>query len=84
MLENAVRAENKRIREEGRLQGLVEARAEAIAQAVAEGKLENAFGYNLKVARMMLQNGEPPSKIERYTGISEEALLSVQTKHETV
>lgn len=75
MLENAIRAENKRIWEEGELEGLLEARAET--------KLEGAYECTLQVARIMLQHGEPFAKIQFYSGLSEKTLCSLQIEHET-
>lgn len=50
----------------GRREGLEEGRAEGRAKGLAEGRAETA--------KMMLEDGEPISKIMRYTGLAEEEI----------
>lgn len=50
----------------GRREGLEEGRAEGRAKGLAEGRAETA--------KMMLEDGEPKSKIMRYTGLTEEEI----------
>lgn len=50
----------------GRREGLEEGRAEGRAKGLAEGRAETA--------KMMLEDGEPISKIMRYTGLTEEEI----------
>lgn len=52
--------------EEGRAEGLEEGRAKGLAEGRAEGRAETA--------KMMLEDGEPISKIMRYTGLTEEEI----------
>ncbi len=76
MLEDAILAEKKRLWEQGKLEGLAEARLEARLEARRAGERE----CNLRVARLMLQNGEPIAKIKLYTGLPDEALRSLQAE----
>jgi predicted transposase/invertase (TIGR01784 family) len=62
MLENAIRKEKKQIREQGWV----------------DGKSEGEKEGKLKVAKMMLQNGEPIEKIRLYTGLSDEQIRELQ------
>ena len=50
----------------GRREGLEEGRAEGRAKGLAEGRAETA--------KMMLEDGEPISKIMRYTGLTQEQI----------
>lgn len=50
----------------GRREGLEEGRAKGLAEGRAEGRAETA--------KMMLEDGEPISKIMRYTGLTEEEI----------
>lgn len=53
-------------RREGHEKGLAEGLAEGRAKGLAEGRAETA--------KMMLEDGEPISKIMRYTGLAEEEI----------
>ena len=53
-------------RREGREKGLAEGREKGLAEGRAESRAETA--------KMMLEDGEPISKIMRYTGLTEEEI----------
>lgn len=53
-------------RREGHEKGLAEGREKGLAEGRAEGRAETA--------KMMLEDGEPISKIMRYTGLTEEEI----------
>ena len=53
-------------RREGLEEGLAEGREKGLAEGRAEGRAETA--------KMMLEDGEPISKIMRYTGLTEEEI----------
>ena len=54
----------------GRREGLEEGRAEGREKGLAEGRAEG----RAETAKMMLEDGEPISKIMRYTGLTEEEI----------
>lgn len=54
----------------GRREGLEEGRAEGREKGLAEGRAEG----RAETAKMMLEDGEPISKIMRYTGLAEEEI----------
>ena len=54
----------------GRREGLEEGRAEGREKGLAEGRAES----RAETAKMMLEDGEPISKIMRYTGLTEEEI----------
>lgn len=54
----------------GRREGLAEGRAEGREKGLAEGRAEG----RAETAKMMLEDGEPISKIMRYTGLTEEEI----------
>lgn len=54
----------------GRREGLEEGRAEGHEKGLAEGRAEG----RAETAKMMLEDGEPISKIMRYTGLTEEEI----------
>ena len=54
----------------GRREGLEEGLAEGLAKGLTEGRAEG----RAETAKMMLEDGEPISKIMRYTGLTEEEI----------
>ena len=54
----------------GRREGLEEGLAEGREKGLAEGRAES----RAETAKMMLEDGEPISKIMRYTGLTEEEI----------
>ena len=58
--------------------GRLEGRAEGRMEGRAEGRTEGQFVEKLQTAQFMLEDGEPLTKIKRYTGLSESEILALQ------
>lgn len=58
----------------GRREGLEEGLAEGREKGLAEGRAEGRAESRAETAKMMLEDGEPISKIMRYTGLTEEEI----------
>ena len=59
---------------EGREKGLAEGREKGLAEGRAEGREKGLAEGRAETAKMMLEDGEPISKIMRYTGLTEEEI----------
>lgn len=68
--------------QEGRMKGLQEGRAEGLQEGRIEGRAEGrAEGENMqkiKMAEMMLEDGESVEKVMRYTGFTKEQVESLK------
>ena len=60
--------------EKGLAEGLAEGRAKGLAEGRAKGLTEGRAEGRAETAKMMLEDGEPISKIMRYTGLTEEEI----------
>ncbi|MGH7456861.1 MAG: hypothetical protein ACRENG_36260 [bacterium] len=59
---------------------LIEAIQKEKKQLRESGKREGKREGRLKIARLMLQSGEPIEKIKRYTGLSDVTIRKLQQK----
>lgn len=64
MLIEAIRKEKTQIRKKGR----------------QEGRQEGQKLKGLKIAKLMLANGEPIAKIKLYTGLAEEVIVKLKAE----
>ena len=60
--------------QDGRMKGLQEGRAEGLQ----EGRAEGEYMQKLKMAEMMLEDGESVEKVMRYTGFTKEQVESLK------
>lgn len=64
--------------QEGRMKGLQEGRAEGLQEGRAEGRAEGENMQKIKMAEMMLEDGESVEKVMRYTGFTREQVESLK------
>ena len=73
-LEGAALLGRREGHEKGLAEGLAEGRAKGLAEGRAKGLTEGRAEGRAETAKMMLEDGEPISKIMRYTGLTEEEI----------
>lgn len=64
--------------QEGRIEGRAEGRAEGLQEGRAEGRAEGENMQKIKMAEMMLEDGESVEKVMRYTGFTREQVESLK------
>lgn len=64
--------------QEGRMKGRAEGRAEGLQEGRAEGRAEGENMQKIKMAEMMLEDGESVEKVMRYTGFTKEQVESLK------
>lgn len=64
--------------QEGRMKGRAEGRAEGLQEGRAEGRAEGEYMQKIKMAEMMLEDGESVEKVMRYTGFTKEQVESLK------
>lgn len=64
--------------QEGRMKGRAEGRAEGLQEGRAEGRAEGENMQKIKMAEMMLEDGESVEKVMRYTGFTREQVESLK------
>lgn len=64
--------------QEGRMKGRAEGRAEGLQEGRAEGRAEGENMQKIKMAEMMLEDGESVEKVMRYTGFTRDQVESLK------
>uniref|UniRef100_UPI0040270983 Rpn family recombination-promoting nuclease/putative transposase n=1 Tax=Alloprevotella sp. TaxID=1872471 RepID=UPI0040270983 len=64
--------------QEGRMKGRAEGRAEGLQEGRIEGRAEGENMQKIKLAEMMLEDGESVEKVMRYTGFTREQVESLK------